>query len=58
MDFSIPETHTEIKNLATDIFTDYSTPERLKGLETNGTYFDKEVWNKLVETSLHAASPI
>ncbi len=56
MDFTIPEMHNDIKQLATDIFSDFSQPERLKGLEANGAYFDKEVWGKVVETSLHAAS--
>jgi len=56
MDFTIPEMHNEIKTLASDIFSDHAEPERLKGLEANGAYFDKEVWAKVVETSLHAAS--
>lgn len=56
MDFTIPEMHNDIKALASDMFADFSSAERLKGLEANGAYFDKEVWGKMVETSLHAAS--
>jgi alkylation response protein AidB-like acyl-CoA dehydrogenase len=56
MDFSIPEMHTEIRKLASDILSDHAEPERLKKLEANGAYFDKEVWSKFLETSLHASS--
>jgi alkylation response protein AidB-like acyl-CoA dehydrogenase len=56
MDFSYPETHNEIKNLTADILGDFSSPERLKKLEAHGPYFDKELWSKLVEAGIHAAS--
>ena len=56
MDFSFPETHTEIQALALKIVNDHSSSERLKKLEADGPYFDKELWRKFVETSLHSAS--
>jgi len=56
MDFSIPEMHNDIKTLATTLLADYSAADRLKKLEKQGPYFDKEVWQKMVETGIHAAS--
>lgn len=56
MDFSYPDGHTDIKNLADAILSDFSSPERLKKLEANGPYFDRDVWQKLAETGLLAAS--
>ncbi len=56
MDFSTSEMHNEIKNLATTLLADFSTPERLKKLEKHGPYFDREIWQKMVETGIHAAS--
>jgi alkylation response protein AidB-like acyl-CoA dehydrogenase len=56
MDFSFPETHTEIQALALAIVNDHSNSERLKKLEADGPYFDKELWGKFVETSVHSAS--
>lgn len=56
MDFSYPDSHTDIKNLTGDILGDFSSPERLKKLENNGPYFDSDVWQKLAETGLLAAS--
>lgn len=56
MDFAYPETHTEIKNLALTIFQDFGAPERLKKLEANGPYFDKELWQQMIESGLISAS--
>ncbi len=53
MDFSIPEETQEIVNLAKQILTDRSTPERLKALETSdGPRFDSELWSDLAQSGL------
>ena len=50
MDFSHSEEHQEIVNLAKQILTDRSTPERLKALETSdGPRFDAELWSDLAQ---------
>ena len=56
MDFTIPDVNNDIKQLSNSILMDHAEPERLKNLEANGPYFDKEVWNKLVESGIHSAS--
>lgn len=56
MDFSYPDTHNDLKSLAADIFTDFSAPDRLKKLEVDGPYFDRELWLKLKETGVLSAA--
>jgi len=56
MDFSYSEEHNDLKNLSSEILTDFSEMERLKKLEAEGPYFDKELWQKLVESGIHCAS--
>ena len=56
MDFSYSEEHEDIRSLVSEILGDFSSAERLKKLETDGAYFDKEVWQKLIETGIHSAS--
>jgi alkylation response protein AidB-like acyl-CoA dehydrogenase len=56
VDFSYSDTHEDLKTLCADILTDFSDPERFKGLEANGPYFDKSLWGKLQETGILTAS--
>lgn len=56
MDFSYPDTHEDLKTLCADIINDFSAPDRLKKLEANGPYFDRELWKKLQETGILSAS--
>jgi len=56
MDFAYPDTHGDIQNLAGQILNDHCAPDRLKKLEANGAYLDSELWGKVVESGLHAAS--
>jgi alkylation response protein AidB-like acyl-CoA dehydrogenase len=56
MDFSYPDTYSDIRKLAGEILSDHATPERFKKLEANGPYLDSALWTTFVESGLHAAS--
>lgn len=51
MDFTLPETHVELADLATTILTASSSPERLTQLE-RGDWFDRDAWRDLADAGL------
>ncbi len=56
MDFSYPDTHVEIKNLASKILAGMVTVDRLKTQEKAGAYLDTPVWQQLIASGIHTAS--
>lgn len=56
MDFSYPDTHTEIKALAGKILAEMATVEHLKAQETTGAYLDKAIWQQLIASGIHTAA--
>lgn len=52
MDFSYSEEQQDIRNLAQQILGDQCAPERLKKLEAEGRYFDRELWQAICEAGL------
>lgn len=56
MDFSYPESHTEIKNLASKILTNMATVDHLKAQEKNGPYLDGTIWQQLIASGIHTAA--
>ncbi|MFT5574568.1 MAG: alkylation response protein AidB-like acyl-CoA dehydrogenase [Bermanella sp.] len=52
MDFSYSEEQQDIRNLAQQILGDQCAPERLKKLESESQYFDRELWQALCEAGL------
>ena len=48
MDFSYPEEHTEIRTLASQILLDMTAPDRMKALEKQGAYLDRELSYRFV----------
>ncbi|HQQ64256.1 MAG TPA: acyl-CoA dehydrogenase family protein [Pseudomonadales bacterium] len=56
MDFSYPDTHIEIRELAGTILGDLTTSDRLKVQEKNGAYLDNDIWRQLMVSGIHTAS--
>lgn len=52
MDFSYSEEQTDIRNLAQQILGDNCKPERLRKLEEDGQYFDRELWQSICAAGL------
>jgi 3-oxocholest-4-en-26-oyl-CoA dehydrogenase beta subunit len=54
MDFSFSEEQETVRDLATRIFTDLATPERLRTFESepDGDYFDRKIWAELAAAGL------
>ena len=54
MDFSFSEEQEAVRELADRIFTDLSTPERLRQLESepDGDRFDRKLWSELAAAGL------
>ena len=49
MDFSYSEEQQAVRALASQIFSDHATHERLLELERSGEWFDMELWSLLTE---------
>ena len=52
MDFHFSEEQTMLRELAREILEKEVTPERLKEVEAEGDWFDRELWAKLAEANL------
>lgn len=52
MDFAFSEEQQAIVDLATTIFTDMCTQERLKGVEADPERFDRSLWSELAKADL------
>lgn len=52
MDFSLSEDQQAIRELASTIMSDLSTPEHLKVVEATETKFDEQLWSKLAGAGL------
>jgi alkylation response protein AidB-like acyl-CoA dehydrogenase len=52
MDFHFSEEQTMLRELAREILEGEVNPERLKELEAEGDWFDRELWGKLAEANL------
>jgi alkylation response protein AidB-like acyl-CoA dehydrogenase len=52
MDFHFSEEQTMLRELAREILEKEVDPERLKELEAEGDWFDRELWGKLAEANL------
>src|SRR5206468_12819879 len=52
MDFSFTEEQNEIQGLARQILSDKVTHERLKEIEADPDWFDREVWSELAKSGL------
>jgi alkylation response protein AidB-like acyl-CoA dehydrogenase len=52
MDFQFSEEQTMLRELAREILGNELDPERLKELEAEGDWFDRELWAKLAEANL------
>ena len=52
MDFSYTEEQNDIRNLAQQILSEQCRPERLKQLEAQDQYFDRELWQSLCDAGL------
>jgi acyl-CoA dehydrogenase len=52
MDFSFTEEQQDARDLAAKIFTDLSTPERLREVEKTETRFDDKLWKQLADAGL------
>jgi alkylation response protein AidB-like acyl-CoA dehydrogenase len=54
MNFELTEDQRAIAQMASDVFTDYCTDERLRNADLNGQPFMQPLWNLCVETGLQA----
>jgi alkylation response protein AidB-like acyl-CoA dehydrogenase len=52
MDFALGEELQAVRDLACQIFTDRSTPQRLRAVETGESRIDDQLWAELAETGL------
>ncbi len=52
MDFSYSEEQQAVRALASQIFSDHATHERLLELERSGEWFDMELWSLLADANL------
>ena len=52
MDFALTETQASVAGLASELFTDFGTDERVREIATSGAGYDTELWARLVETGL------
>jgi len=53
MDFTTTESRQTVQALATELFTDHCTPERLRAVEdSDSAGFDRALWAKLAEAGL------
>lgn len=52
MDFHFSEEQTTLRELAREILGNELSPERLKEVEAEGDWFDRELWAKLAEANL------
>ena len=52
MNFTLDESMVAVRDLASQIFTDKSSPERLKQLEVAGETFDRPLWSELATAGL------
>lgn len=56
MDFSLEEEHEAIREVAQQVISDFSTHERLRGIErSEGNRHDPELWQKLSEVGILGA---
>lgn len=56
MDFDFTSEQDELRGLTRQILADISTHEHLRELESSGVGFDRQLWDKLVETGVLSAS--
>lgn len=54
MEFSYTEEQDAVRELARQIFTDQTSHERSKELETSGTWYDVALWQELAQANLTA----
>ena len=52
MDFSLSEDQQAVRELASTIMSDLSTPEHLKEVEATDSRFDEQLWSKLAGAGL------
>ncbi|MBF6347887.1 acyl-CoA/acyl-ACP dehydrogenase [Nocardia flavorosea] len=52
MDFAFTEEQTAIRDLAADIFTGTSGPERIKAVEASAERIDRDLWRELARAGL------
>ncbi len=52
MDFSFTEEQEAVRELASKIFSDLSTPERLREIEDTDERFDRKLWGELASAGL------
>ena len=56
MDFAFTEEQEALRDLAARIFSDLSTPERLKEVEAGDERFDRKLWSELAAAGVLGAS--
>jgi acyl-CoA dehydrogenase len=56
MDFDLRETQVELAALTRQILDDHVTPERLRSVESSGTYFDRTLWTALATAGVVSAA--
>jgi acyl-CoA dehydrogenase len=56
MDFELTETQRELAGLTRQIVSDHVTPERLRTVEKQGTFFDRGLWSALLSAGVVAAA--
>ena len=54
MDFQLSDDQRAIAEMAGSLFTDLCTDDRLRAFDTSDEAFMAELWDKCVETGLHA----
>ncbi|HTZ10380.1 MAG TPA: acyl-CoA dehydrogenase family protein, partial [Acidimicrobiales bacterium] len=52
MDFAFTEEQEAVRELSSRIFSDLSTPERLKEVETGEERLDRKLWGELASAGL------
>lgn len=56
MDLSLTDEQTALRDLARDVLTSGSTPERLAALEAGDTWLDEPLWSQLADSGLLGAA--
>lgn len=56
MDFTTTEDQQALVALAREILGDFASPERLAGLEEDGTWFDRDLWSRLAAAGVVGAA--
>jgi len=56
MDFSLTQAQTDLADLARQILTDHSTPERLRELDAAAIRFDDRLWAELAKAGVLSAA--